>query len=338
MSDSQNQEASVLAEKWLAYKRDVEKLRPRSVDSYAFTIDKFLTWWGDRPLTELTFEDVDDFTNRPVRAPSGGTRQASDSTVRAQVATMRAFFKYLVQIVRYPLSESATMVVGMRAERLATKKPKPAADDKWLALWLSPLAPDDRVWLGLGYFLGFRAIEMMSVRPEDFALDRGMVEFQRKGREGNLHRLNLVSVIEDDLRPHLPHVGPFDPFLEALEWQVKVREGMRFLNPATQGENVEVRRNRVEWMATSKDSQWVHRRLDILCRDFGLPRGAEGFSPHQLRHSAATNLYRAGVDLLRMADIMHHGSIETTRMYAGLTNAFDLQRQRNMHGVPPAAA
>jgi integrase/recombinase XerC len=39
-------------------------------------------------------------------------------------------------------------------------------------------------------------------------------------------------------------------------------------------------------------------------------------SPHVLRHTFGTGLVRGGKDLVQIADLMGHASIETTRQYA----------------------
>jgi len=44
--------------------------------------------------------------------------------------------------------------------------------------------------------------------------------------------------------------------------------------------------------------------------------GVEGVTFHQLRHSFATRLTRAGVDLLVIADLCRHASVATTQRYA----------------------
>ena len=48
--------------------------------------------------------------------------------------------------------------------------------------------------------------------------------------------------------------------------------------------------------------------------------GVEGVTFHQLRHSFATRLTRAGVDLLVIADLCRHASVATTQRYAKLAD------------------
>ena len=48
--------------------------------------------------------------------------------------------------------------------------------------------------------------------------------------------------------------------------------------------------------------------------------------PHNLRHLFATAYYRVYKDIVRLADILGHSSIETTRIYL-LTTGQEHQRQ-----------
>ncbi|MDZ4144853.1 MAG: tyrosine-type recombinase/integrase [Burkholderiales bacterium] len=49
-------------------------------------------------------------------------------------------------------------------------------------------------------------------------------------------------------------------------------------------------------------------------------RGKKNISPHSLRHSYATHLIEAGVDLLEVQKILGHHSILTTARYTHLTD------------------
>lgn len=61
-----------------------------------------------------------------------------------------------------------------------------------------------------------------------------------------------------------------------------------------------------------------------LCRAAGVTPGK--VFPHNLRHLFATSFYRVNRDIVSLADVLGHSSIETTRVYL-LTSWTEHQRQ-----------
>lgn len=57
------------------------------------------------------------------------------------------------------------------------------------------------------------------------------------------------------------------------------------------------------------------RAVDLVVRGLGAQAGLQ-ISAHVLRHTAATRLVRGGVDLVLVAEVLGHASLETTRRYA----------------------
>lgn len=61
-----------------------------------------------------------------------------------------------------------------------------------------------------------------------------------------------------------------------------------------------------------------------LCERAGVD--AEKVFPHNLLHLFATAFYRAYKDIVKLADVLGHSSIETTRIYL-VTSAAEHRRQ-----------
>lgn len=61
------------------------------------------------------------------------------------------------------------------------------------------------------------------------------------------------------------------------------------------------------------DRSVIWRKMKKLCRKAGV--NERKVFPHNLRHLFALTFYRAKKDLLRLAEILGHSSIETTRIY-----------------------
>ena len=61
------------------------------------------------------------------------------------------------------------------------------------------------------------------------------------------------------------------------------------------------------------DRSNIWREMKKLCKDSGV--NPKKVFPHNLRHLFATTFYTSCKDIVRLADIMGHSSIETTRIY-----------------------
>ena len=70
--------------------------------------------------------------------------------------------------------------------------------------------------------------------------------------------------------------------------------------------------------------------MKALCRKAGV-EPAKVF-PHNLRHLFATVFYKACKDIARLADVLGHSSIETTRIYL-LTSGAEHARQLEHLGL-----
>lgn len=69
-----------------------------------------------------------------------------------------------------------------------------------------------------------------------------------------------------------------------------------------------------------KGDRLTDRAVDLVLRRLCTAAGVAA-SAHVLRHTAATNLVRGGVDLVLVAEILGHSSLETTRRYSLPTEA-----------------
>ena len=70
----------------------------------------------------------------------------------------------------------------------------------------------------------------------------------------------------------------------------------------------------------------VWRGMKALCREAGV-EGSKVF-PHNLRHMFATVYYKVCRDIVKLADVLGHSSIETTRIYL-MTTGEEHSRQMN---------
>ena len=61
------------------------------------------------------------------------------------------------------------------------------------------------------------------------------------------------------------------------------------------------------------DRRWIWAQMKRLCGAAGVEK--EKVFPHNLRHLFARTFYKAQKDIAKLADVLGHSSIETTRIY-----------------------
>ena len=78
------------------------------------------------------------------------------------------------------------------------------------------------------------------------------------------------------------------------------------------------------------DRKQIWAAMKRLCRRAGV--APTKVFPHNLRHLFARTFYKACRDVAKLADVLGHSSIETTRIYL-LTTGAEHQRQLDSLGL-----
>lgn len=268
---------SVLVDEFLSWMQDVRLRQASTVLSYRFTLGVWLRWLNDRGLVlgTATAQDVEEFQKRP-RTKRGLGGNGEPSTQKREIATLKGFYAWACGRGHVPTNPMDDVFAPPQRKR----QPRPVGDDVWRAAWAEDMPDSLRVAMGLGYFCGLRRAEVVSLTVDQLTSVR-IVDFIRKGGgEDTLPWRSLVQVYED----HLPHLGHED-FVLAVE-RARKRKG--------------------PYITPYQEPDWFNRALH---------RKGFTFTPHQLRHSCATNLIRAGVPLPIVSRMMNHTSIQTTMLY-----------------------
>jgi integrase len=159
-----------------------------------------------------------------------------------------------------------------------------------MRVWTSDLSPDRRVALGLGYYCGLRRAELLALRANQ-VWGGALVNFTRKG--GGEDRFDYTDLVE--------HWQAKMPHLEAGRLLVPLQELARQQSGSLLG-----------W-GTSVRPTGLNKRMSTWLVQCGL--ASDAFTPHQLRHSFATNLLRSGVPLDVACDLCDHSSPTVTMRY-----------------------
>lgn len=295
MSEAVIATAEQIIAEYLDWARNRRRMRPQSIRVYSETIRKWANWLDANgiDLYAVKPSDVEDFASRirtTGRPPSAGSE-------RRDVVVLRAFHAW-----GHETGRGLPLVSTAYAPTVRDRNPKPVPDDVWLQLWRSDIDDMERLWLGMGYYLGLRRFEIVTVSPGAVDLDTGTMVFERKG--GSTQPIEYRALTEA-VRDLPTGVGEgASTWLRIFELEVE-------------------RRNRLGalwvWYDATGDANLDSNRLNKRLTRSVLPQAGldpDAVTPHMLRHSCATNLLRAGVPLEVIADQLSHSSTAMTLRYA----------------------
>lgn len=280
---------------------DFVKLRsPRTVNGYYLDLRGFFRYmmqrWqrvaDDTPPEEInltgiatadirtiTKHDIFDFLDHARSADNGPKARAR------KLSALKGFFNYMcTQVNRLPANPTENISLGSPARAL----PKYLTQDEAVTL-LSNIQSDfyERDYCILTLFLncGMRLAELVTIDIGDFRDDT--IRIVGKGNKERLVYLN-------------------DACLDALQRYKKARASLPNL---ADRDALFVSKRTGKRLSARRIEQIVARCLQSA----GL--SGRGFSPHKLRHTAATLMYQGGVDMLALKEILGHENVSTTQIY-----------------------
>jgi len=215
-------------------------------------------------------------------------------TISRKVATLRAFFKYLLREGDVSINP---------AEMIQTPKV-----DKYLPVFLSvdemfdllgvkfkddALGLRDKAMLELFYSAGMRVSELTGLNIIDVDLSRGLVKIRGKGK-----------------KERIVPVG--DPALKSIKSYLEKRSELL----RDKKENCMDACLFLSRLGARLTTRSVRRILDKYVLMSGIRRK---ISPHVLRHTFATHLMDAGADLRVIQEMLGHVSLSTTQKYTSIS-------------------
>ena len=265
----------------------VRERSPRTLDSYRYVLGHLVRWLEHRSVTGVSRRDLELFVLRT--RPRGGT--PSSATKRREIAVLRSFYGWLWE-EGYTAQHLAR---GLHGPKAKGRDPKPIPDDVWKQMWLFDWPAEVRVILGLAYFGGLRRAEIWNLTVDQLSVDR-LDNFERKG--GGSHGLPLGVILDiyersDLLQPLLVDRRLLTNAIVELQTSC---DGSAWVAP---------------YRRTAQDPEALNKRLTTWCQQAGVDR----FTPHQCRHSAATNLARAGLPPHLIMEVLNHSSLDVTMRY-----------------------
>jgi site-specific recombinase XerD len=287
----------------------VREFSPATVRAYAFDLANFDAFVTKRGLEVSTVEAVDLFAYLDWQRAGGAPAPA---TMNRRVSTVRSWFGFLVMdgtVERNPVPR-ARRSSGLRAPRrgllghaarmpvrsggsqlVSTPKRLPESlDTDDVSVFLADLSTHrDRAIVLAMVLGGLRSAEVRALRLADIDMGMGRVRVVGKGDRERL--VPIDRVFFDECAAYLRRERPRGcPTAQCFV----VLRGPTRGGPITEAGLRKVFR--------------VHRSRT----------GATRVRPHRLRHTYATELAAAGIDLLVLRELMGHASPETTAKYVHL--------------------
>lgn len=293
------------AEAWLTWLRDVRRVRGSTLDSYSRTLVVFQEWLGHSDWGSVDAPQIEAFMGRPRRGGIIGSPATQD---RDRIA-IGVFYRWM--LMRGLVSSNPIGDVGV--PRVNNRQPKAIPDPVWVQLWESELPDEDRVWLGLGFYVGLRRREIASIAPHQVDTVRGLLlNLERKGgNEDAVEWMQMAQIVSDGLPHLLPNPTDWTALVAS---QARMRAGERCLITLDTPASPTALQRASFTDPRLPDPSILNKRLTQLLRRSGIPKD-QWFSPHAMRHSCVTNLLRCGVPIDVVSDVVGHNDIDTTRRY-----------------------
>jgi site-specific recombinase XerD len=243
-------------------------------------------WWADvrpcAPVAEIGHEDVAAFLSSPVARLTADGAPRKASTVNIVRASLRVFFSYL-HGAGYIQDDPGRVI-----RRAFCGRPEPRAlsgteRERFLAILEGAESTADRRDATLFRTMlrtGIRLASALTLEVDDIDFDAG--EIRLRGAKGNREdRVVMADDVAELLRTHLGDKTTGSVFTSSTG------------NPLS--------------------PRHVQRRFQSLVKKAGIARR---ITPHSLRHTFGTKIYKRTGDILLVKEAMRHRSIQSTLAYA----------------------
>lgn len=257
----------------------------------------------DMPFNEIDITDIDidfiktirieelyryqSFSPEMVNSANG----LSAASRCRRTSSVKSFFNYLTS-KRHLLDNNICQELDMPKRQAALPKYLEEAEcERLLAACEGPFALRDYCMLMLFMSCGLRVSELVSLNVTDIYEDH-----LRVLGKGNKER---VIYFADGCR-------------EAIDDYLSVRDSEKILPEAKNALFISRDNRRISVRGVQK---MVDKKLKLAGLD------SNRYSPHKLRHTAATLMLKNGVDTRALQEVLGHSNLNTTQIYTHLDNA-----------------
>jgi site-specific recombinase XerD len=268
---------------FLAYCDRERHLAPHTLAAYRQDLAEFCRYFPGRAIDEIMGSELVAYSQHLT-----SSRKLAPATVKRRFACLRMMFSKLTRqrLVR----ESPFATIDLRI-RIPTRLPRCLGTGETRALLRAARSESRTTHLATVLLLatGIRVSELASIQTKDIDLEQGSVRIRGKGSRERLVFLSdekIIAQICDYI------VGEHPPGELSIRLLLNARG-----RPVT--------------------ASCLRRRIKALGRKAHLTRTV---TPHMLRHTAATALMEAGVDIRFVQRLLGHQAITTTQLYTHVSD------------------
>ena len=259
--------------------------------AYSCDLTKFEDWMKQKEIAIVDKPALLDWISNMQ------TLQLKPTTIKRRIACLKAMFKWLEDeelIDNNPFQKFHASV------RIPKTLPKSLSRSELKAIFNQALTEVQggnnvsklTIWLALEtlFATGVRVAELCDIRLCDVDLENGTILIHGKG-----NRERIVYIIDKNLR---------------VKFEKYYKKRHEILIDA---ENFFITKR-----YTPASPDFIRRNLHQLVKRANIKKRV---TPHMIRHSAATHLLEAGVDIRYVQKLLGHSSISTTEIYTHVSNA-----------------
>ncbi|MBR0474669.1 MAG: tyrosine recombinase XerC [Erysipelotrichaceae bacterium] len=279
-------------EDFLVYISSVNSGSENTMDNYQRDIRKFMVFLASEGVSDLRQADryvVMGYVNK-LRTQTINGKQLSSRSVARNISSLRSFYRYLSEMNIVETNPFVSIKISTPKNKL----PDYLFEDEIDTLMSCFDLNDDfgyrnRTLFETMYGCGLRVSEAVNLKISDIDFGNQVLRIIGKGSKARI--VPFYQIINDLLKHYLKEIRP-KYVIEEHEYVFVNRNGRKL---TTRG---------VEYL------------LDRVVVENGL---TFKIHPHTLRHSFATHLLDAGVDLRIVQELLGHSNLSTTQIYTHIT-------------------
>lgn len=261
---------------------------------------EFLQWLEEKGTTEIKEIQLEQvkafltyFKNRPNQRRTGGL---SIAHVNKQIDSLNKFFNYLNHTKQY---HQNIKLKKLKEEELKKREilTKQEIQELYNATDNSLIGMRDRAMLGVYYGCGIRKAEGLALEIADVLFERRLL-YIRKAKNGHERYVPINLKTLQDLETYIYNARPL------------------LIDDNYHSDSLFISERGREMLGQS-----LICRLKVLKAKTGNPElQNRTFGLHALRHSIATHLLQAGMELENIALFLGHKTLDSTQLYTHLIN------------------